>query len=264
MSKNIFTTSASLIVIILLLNLFAYSWQIKNGKSINISNTLTLNVITSKSDFLPFEPIPMTISLENNTPKSIIGNPTIKFERNYIEVLVTNETGEKREISQLSAELCKCELAKDKLIESGQKYTSQEVLFNFHQAFSEIGKYQIQFFLKNEKKEIYIKSKLIPINVIEPVGDNLIAYNAIKDDITQNSFFFNGFGDEEKYDYLSNSFPTTFYGSYSCYFVGLRYYYEGDYVKANQYLNRAFESHLTVFEADIIKLKKDVDAKLKE
>jgi hypothetical protein len=226
-------------------------------------SNLTLKATCSRLDYMPYEPILLYISLNNETSEGVTGNFSIKFDRSLIRVVVTDENHISKEISNLSPERSSGFISKS-IIKSGQKFESDEILFNLHTVASKFGKYKLQFFVRDVETEEEIKSEPFEINIIEPVGENKRAYKAVKSIVQKNQFFFAGvFSKTKQLEDIANNHQDTLYGDYAAYFVASRYYFDKDYYKAEMYLNRSMKNERIVFQNDMVNLRINIDSALK-
>lgn len=216
-------------------------------------SNLILRVALAKQDFLPFEPIPLTLSLSNETSVPVIGHSQLRFDRNHIKLLVTNENGETKEVSDLSPIRCKCEKSKDTQILPGQRFQERGVFYNFPKAFLTAGTYQLQAVFQDAKQQNEIKSEPVTIRITEPTGAEVEAYNFLKDKMEKNGFLFSGMAREEIFDDLATRFNGTLYSDYGAFIISGKYLAAGDYEKAESLLRRAAQRENFAFKEGVIK-----------
>jgi hypothetical protein len=274
LSKNLLTTiykdtKAKIIFIktaIILLNIVFFTYSSYSTKAFILDSdfsNLTLKATCSSLEYMHYEPILLNISLNNETSEDVMGGSSIKFDRSLIRLVVTDENHISKEISNLSPERSSGFISRS-IIKTGQKFESDEILFNLHTVASKFGKYKLQFFVRDIKTEEEIKSESIEINIIEPIGENKRAYKAVKNIVQKNQFFFAGvFSKTKQLEDVANNHQDTLYGDYAAYFVASRYYFDKDYYKAEMYLNRSMKNERIVFQKDMIKLKTNIDSALK-
>lgn len=216
-------------------------------------SNLTLRVSIAKQDFLPFEPVPLTLMLSNDTPFPVIGYSQLRFDGNHIELLVTNENGKAIKISDLSPVRCKCEKPRDVQIEAGQKFQERGVFYNFPKAFLISGTYEIQVIFYDADRQNEIKSEPITIRITEPTGAEVEAYNFLKIKMEKNGFLLSGLGNQEIYDELATRFSGTLYSDYGALIISGKYLAGGDYEKAESLLQRAAQRENFALKEEVIK-----------
>lgn len=226
--------------------------RIDEVSTVSFSN-LTLRLALAKQDFLPFEPIPLTLMLSNETSVPVIGHSEIGFDDNYIKLLVTNESGEAIKVSDLSPIRCKCGKPRDVQVLPGQKFQKSGFFYNFPKTFLTPGAYQLQAVFQDANKQREIKSEPVTIRITEPTGAEFDAYNFLKNKMEKNGFLFSGMGSEEIYNDLATRFIGTLYSDYGAFIISGKYIAAGDYEKAESLLRRAAQRENFAFKEGVIK-----------
>jgi hypothetical protein len=207
------------------------------GASGSDFSDLTLRVTSTKEEFVQLEPIPIVLSVSNETKEPIIGHSALSFASNFVKLLVTNDVGETYQISNLSP-LTSGTFAAPRAINPGEKLEVQEVLaFQLDKNFSRPGKYRLQAVLYDGKRQREIKSNAIEIQILAPEGASLEALKYIQK-LGAASYFFSGAGfpSREKaraaLEQFAVRYTTTAYADYAAYLLGELYFYDEDYQRA--------------------------------
>jgi hypothetical protein len=246
-------------LLVCVLGLIVLGQQRTNVTSTESFSKLSLRLAPSKQEFLPFEPIPLTIILKNDSSDYVTGHSQIGFKEKYLKLLVRNESGQEKELTSLSPVSCKCDKPRNKQISPGQSFQTNEIFFNLHNAFPMPGSYQIQAVFRDANWVNETKSKPITIKIIEPVGVDLEASNFLEKQMKGHSFVFAGLGREQVYNDLTMRFPGTLYADYATYFLGSKYLTKGEYERADPLLRQALQRKDLVFREEAIKQLKKVD-----
>ncbi|MBD0373033.1 MAG: hypothetical protein ICV60_19490 [Pyrinomonadaceae bacterium] len=82
-----------IVVLSLLSYNVAFSQQETAAQALSFSD-LTLKVEITKDEFAQLEPIPLTISLINQTSQAAVGHSALEFSNNFIKVFFSQGDGE--------------------------------------------------------------------------------------------------------------------------------------------------------------------------
>ena len=239
MKKKFFST-IGIIALCSLLVTIVVTGQQANQTTVTFRD-LTFKIIPVKDSFLPMEPIPLNISLSNNTASTILGNSDITFNSLYIELLVTNEQGTTVKIPNLETARYTREICENKPIPSGKSFTSRQIFYTLNTTFPQTGMYKIQGIFYDCNKEQQVRSELVTIRIVAPSNREQEVYEILKP-LNKRGFFFAGdlSADQDltKTEDIVTRFPETRYGDYAAYLLGRIYRARGDRVRAMQMFQR--------------------------
>jgi hypothetical protein len=245
-----------ILVTVLVIIIVGYGQTKEPEFSFGKFSELTLTTSTNKNEFMPMEPIGVTLAVKNETNNTIIGHHGLQFRFNYFEIYVEDEKGDTRKIQNTSSIRSKT-LIQDRKFESGQKIETSEVFYNLNDAFSEPGNYLVYFVFNDKTHENKVKSNLVAVNIIEPTGKNAEAYAYLKQTCTRNSFVFAGGQEPKFYTNFSSKFVGTVYSDFTDLlsvktFIALKQYDKAESVLEKMTPSREF---LFINEVDELKAK---------
>lgn len=245
MNKNYFVA----LYVVALLSLFIGLQKVvatQDPQQLEAITNLTLEVNTTKTEFLRLEPLPLIISLSNQTEQPITGHTSLMFSENRIKVFIGSIGNELREVQELSS---RTEFVKvsTKTFEPGEKYQSNQLLtLNLDKLFPTTGTYQIQTSLKASKGSDEIKSNILTVEITEPSAIDAQAMEFLKNS-GKASDFFSGRGvvgrsnAEGKLKEFVDKFSGTAYGDYAVLLLGEVYFAKQDYKNAFVQLDKLKE-----------------------
>lgn len=166
---------------------------------------LTLTLATPKKKYVELQPIPIVVTLKNDTNTTLVGHSALAFDSSYLKISVDAGDG-LQEIRQLS-------LAKGKVVASahelqpGEEVTITDRLnFNLNKVFPQPGTYKLQARLMSSDWKESVSSKPLEIEIVQPVGLDAQALEFIRN-YGAPAFFFTGaqvMKDHEKFRVLEN------------------------------------------------------------
>lgn len=218
----------------------------KSGKF----SDLTFTISTDKAEFLPMEPVRLSLTVSNNTTSVIKGHSTMQFRFKYVGIAVKNESGQTKQIPQLSALVSRISAPNMIPIQQNQQFQVSEVFYNLHDSYSELGNYTIQATLFDAQHKDFVLSNPVTIKIVKPDGINAEAYNFLKK-FQGVGLLLSGGMEFDVYTELSNKFPNTLYSDYSDYIIAKRYLFEKDYSKAEPILRHLSQSQTFIFKSEV-------------
>src|ERR1041384_26443 len=108
------------------INLASYGSQENRPEALPFSK-LTLEIQSPKEEFLPLEPIPINLKLENHTTKPALGHTALKFSQNYVELFAIGPNGFAKKID-IAKPVTKLVDVAPKIFEPGESHVSTDLL----------------------------------------------------------------------------------------------------------------------------------------
>jgi len=213
---------------------------------------LRLEIESTKSDFLPLEPIPLLFKLENATKDPVRGHTALEFSQNHIDLFIVGSEGSVKRID-LAKPVSKLVEVVEKPFQPGEIHRSKELLtVGMNDILSQSGQYQIQAVIHGANSSEQVKSNLLLVRVSDASGPNQRALNLIRSesalpdkfagyDLSQNQ---QALAILER---LSNQFSETPYSDYASFRVGEFYFYTKKYDKAKEYLDKLADKNDFIF-----------------
>ncbi len=205
---------------------------------------LGLSISTSKTTFVPLEPIPIKFSLRNETDKSISGHASLRFVSNFVEIFLRS-AGEPnvRKIDPLSRDRVRS-IGRNTLIPPGAVIEHTELMsIDLDKYFLNPGVYEMRASFKNRGSSEKIQSDWVTITITEPQGIDRAALEFLKTGPDLSNLY-SGNNTEEQKDYLESFLANYAESSYSPY-ISLRlagfYVWCGELDKAKPKLNKLKE-----------------------
>ena len=150
----------------------------QNPEEVRPFTDLTLE-ITTPSQSLPLQPIPIVIKQSNRTNQPVLGYKSIGFGGSPLYLYVKRSGGERIHIRHLTL-LKTFSSVKNVAIPPGTSSEAKEWLaLALNRYFPETGTYQLQAELANEDGTQFIKSNTVNIEIKQPIGLDLQAYTLI-------------------------------------------------------------------------------------
>lgn len=182
---------------------------------------LTLTISTGKQTFLPLEPIPLALSVKNNTAQPITAYIDLTFSGRHMKIFAQGPNTEETEIAQLSGLAGGSAGSGTRSFMPGDERKATELLaFNIERYFSVPGNYRIVAELCDNDSNC-TRSQPLSFMMTEPQGQDLQAYNFIKASPQAGSFLIGG-GDVPRLQQFVARFQTTAYNDYVWEMIGDR------------------------------------------
>jgi len=200
---------------------------------------LTLKMQSTKDRFVLLEPVPLILTLKNETAEPIEGHSAIEISQNYIKLFVKDAGNETRQIKEVSLNR-KLVGASVQMLEPGKEYQSKQILsLNLDELFPRPGTYRLHATLINNNGKKEIKSNTITIHVLEPEGIDQQAFEYIKEKGTPATFFSavnlpNSKNTPDVVEEFVYNYSGSVYGDYATFLLGEFYFGNKDYAKAQE------------------------------
>ena len=225
---------------------------------------LTLEIASPKQKFVQLEPIALILTLSNKTRFPVVARTSLDFAAGFLQLFAIRENGELIQIQNLSP-LAHVVVVRPGTIQSGQSYQTKELLtLDLDKVFPQPGTYQIQAVLRNGEGEQQVKSNLLTIQVLEPTGVDVQAFDYLKNR-TNPSYFFSGLEldqtQAQMVTFVSN-FRDSSYGEYAAFILGEFYFVRKDYTRAIEQLDDVTKKRDFVYGDRVLYYLVEANAKL--
>jgi len=203
---------------------------------------LTLTIATPKKKYVELQPIPIVVTLRNDTNTTLVGHSALAFNSGHLKLSVDAGDGP-QEIGQLSLAQGKV-LASVNEFKPGEEVTITDRLnFNLNKIFPRPGTYKVQASLTSSDWKENVLSKPVEIEIVQPVGLDAQALEFIRNyDVP--AFFFTGahvMNDHEKFRALEN-FVTLYgqsaYGDEASFLLGEVQFAKREYERARPHFEK--------------------------
>jgi hypothetical protein len=201
---------------------------------------LTLEISSTKHEFLPLEPIPLNLELSNRAKNPVSGHDSIDFSQNHVELFVAGPDGSMNKI-EIQKPLRKLVEATPKVYEPSAAHRSKQLItINPSDVLSQPGDYRIQAVIHGVNWYEEVKSNFLPVRIVEATGTDKQAFDYLRDEANISAFFAGfDFSKDQKalcmLDGLIRKFRDTVYAEYASFRLGEFYFYSKEYTKANEY-----------------------------
>lgn len=212
---------------------------------------LALSIAPSRTAFLPLEPIPVRLTLENKTDLPIMAHAGFDFGTSYVKVQVQVPIGTILEIKDLSL-LNKRMMLKNSELPPNAKFESTQLInYDLQRYFVEPGQYKIKATFLSLDGSQTVSSEWKNFTITQPAGVDLAAYDFLKRQ-KHISIFFSSFDEESVQEQRTfvDIFPESDYTNYVRYLLVDHYLLEGQNDKAKQELEKIIAIKDFVFGAE--------------
>ena len=162
------------------------------GRSASISGQFqdfTLTLATPKAQYLELQPIPLVITLKNETEAPLVGHNALEFGSGFLQLYVDRGDGP-QEISV--SPFTKTIFAPPREFKPGEEVQKLERLsFKLNKVFPQPGSYRLHVRLNSHDGKESVSSKAIEVQIVEPDGLDAHALKFIRD-YSDPAYFFTG------------------------------------------------------------------------
>src|SRR6185295_16234651 len=197
---------------------------------------LTLTLATPKKSYLELQPIPLVITLKNETNEPLEGHEVLEFGTGYLQLYVDRGNGPEQ-ISQLTV-LKKMIFADPREFKPGEEISTTERLnLKLNEVFPRPGTYRLQARLVAIGGKETVSSKPIKLEIVAPDGLDAHALQFIREH-DDPAYFFTGIEavkNPEKLQVLENFnaiYGQSGYGDDATFLMGQLQFARRDYEKA--------------------------------
>ena len=198
---------------------------------------LTFTMKTSKAKYVELEPIPIVLTLKNETNEPLPGHTVLEFTSGYVQVYVAREHGPQQIKLSLGKKLTKPQPRELKLGETAEVMDTLNLKLD--EVFPKPGTYQLQARLLSSDGKETISSKPVEVEIVQPEGMDAQALEYIRA-TDEPGYFFTGSGltvKPEKLQKLENFvaiFGETAYGNDATFLLGQVHTARREYAKARK------------------------------
>lgn len=176
---------------------------------------LTLEISLAKRDFVKMEPIPISIKVVNNKDYGVNGHFNMEFSHSKIKLFLGREKGKLNKVNQNVSFVIACGKGGNRLIKPKEEHTSLELLsVKLEKFFPETGNYYMQVQMVDFTGTQQIESNVVLVEIKEPLGEDLKAYNYIKSQAKPDFFFSSALTGVKEMEYFIENFQNTAYAPY--------------------------------------------------
>lgn len=203
---------------------------------------LTFEVTTPKKRYVQLQPVPLVLTLSNQTDRVLKGHSALAFYTNYVKVWTRAEGAEWRKIDQLSL-MRALIYVNPRDMSPGDKFTNTQVLnLQLEKIFPQPGKYELKALVMSSDAQT-VESQPTTIRIEAPEGADLEAYNFLHAN-TNPEYFYTGFGlvrnktAEQTLETFVAKFDETAYGNDARFLLGQLRFATRDYEAARLLFER--------------------------
>jgi hypothetical protein len=224
---------------------------------------LTLTVATPRTRYLEVEPIPIVVSLKNETEMSIVGHRALGFDSGYLRLDVTRN-GEPHEIGQLSLSQKLVEAQTHEFKPGDEVKRMERLNLKLNEVFPVPGTYELTARLSSGDGKETISSKPISVEIAKPIGLDAQALKFIRAN-DEPAFFFTGaqvINHPEKLQTLEHFvlvFGQSAYGDEASLLLGKAQFAKGENQKARAQFERLSKKSDFAFAGEASEYLKRVD-----
>lgn len=240
---------SSLKCVIVVFSLICILFALLKAQELSDFEQLTLEITTNVQEVLPIEPMPITITLSNNTEKPITGHNQIDPGTGFLKIYVA-KADKPFEHFHSSDRPSLTGIRGDDVLKPGYRTSFSGYFFYAHPAnldkekngqylFEEPGIYRIKATFEDMEGESKIESNVLTVEAKQPTGQDAAAYEFLKnlreeqdEDVYYGNFLLTTFGRnitprkqkvlDKKEEFLSR-FPKSRYARYVYYSLGENY-----------------------------------------
>ena len=150
----------------------------------------TLSLATPKTRYLELQPIPIVITLKNETEAPLVGHRVLEFGTAYLRLYVDRGDGP-HEVRPLSL-LIKDVIANSREFKPGEEVkTTERLNLKLNEVFPKPGTYQLHARLNSSEGKESVTSQPIEVEIVQPVGLDAQALEFIRNN-DEPAYFFTG------------------------------------------------------------------------
>ena len=212
----------------------------------------TLTIATPKSKYVELEPIPIILTLKNETDEPLVGHTVFIFGGGYVRLYLIHDDG-RHEVKPLTL-LRALIYPNPREFVPGQEASDTELLdVALNKLFPKPGTYQLQAKMMYRTGSVW--SKPIDVEVVEAEGDDAEALRFIRAS-KKPEYFFTGtdfVGNSENAERLKTFvavYGDTVYGDYATHMLAQLYHAKREYESARPLLEMLSKKRTYAFAED--------------
>ena len=228
----------------------------------------TLTVTTPQRSYLELQPIPVLISLKNETNRPLMGHSAFSFSTSYFHLFVLRDDGP-HDLGRLSTMIADI-FDSHREFRPGEEATKTECLnFRLSKAFPKPGKYQLTAQLRSLDGTPPASSQPFEVEIVAPQGLDAEALKFIRAN-SDPDYFFTGIQPGNSYRMLELSVVKNFlalyadsaYGNDAAFLLGTLQYAKRQYPEARATFLSLAKKPNYPFAGDVAKYLRYVDHEL--
>lgn len=177
-------------LVVVVLFIVGWNYAGRSTPSTGKFQDLTLTVATPRTRYVELEPIPIVVTLKNETEMSIVGHGALGFDSGYLRLYVTRNDGP-HEIGQLSISQKLVEAQTHEFKPGDEVKRMERLNIRLNEVFPVPGTYELTARLSSGDGKETISSKPILVEIAEPIGLDAQALEFIRAN-DEPAFFFTG------------------------------------------------------------------------
>jgi hypothetical protein len=247
---------AGLLLVLLVGTGLSVVHQTEFGQDVLPFSNLTFEIVSTKHEFLPLEPIPLILELNNRSKKPVSGHNALDFSQNHVELFVAGPDGSMNKIEIKNPVVKLVELT-PKVYGPGEAYRSKQLItVSPGDVLSQPGEYRIQAVIHGTNWYEEVKSNFLPVHIVEAKGADKQALDYLRGSANVSELFA-GFDLSEDQNALSrlegltNKFRDTVYAEYASFRLGEFYFFKKEYTKAKEYFDKVAKNANFIFAAKV-------------
>jgi len=240
------------------------------GRSASISGQFqdfTLTLETAKARYLELQPIPIVITLKNETDETLVGNNALEFGTGYLQLFVDRGDGP-QEVSV--SPFTKTVVAPPREFKPGEEVKKTERLnFRLNKLFPQPGTYRLHVRLMSSDGKESVSSKPIEVEIVEPDGLDAHALQFIREN-DDPAYFFTGLGAVRKPERLQvlENFVAVYgestYADEASFALGEVQFGKRDYQKARKFFEKLSKKSDYAFAKEASDYLKEIEREEKK
>ena len=216
--------------------------QQDNNQEPSAFSDLTLEIVSTKSEFVPLEPIPIILTLRNQSKKTVAWRHALT--PNHTELFVVSSGGSPKNIDfhKPIRELIEVSPYPKVLRPGDAEHVKPLITMGLNDVLSQPGDYRIEAVTHGADWNEEVRSKPVLVRIVNPQGINERVFQYIKS--ASSSDLFAGWDLSQNLDMLSilesvsNDFAESAYSDYASFRLGEFYFYKSEDARAKIYLDR--------------------------
>jgi hypothetical protein len=228
-----------------------------SGRSASISGQFqdfTLTLATPKAQYLELQPIPLVITLKNETEAPLVGHNALEFGSGFLQLYIDRGDGpEEIAVSPFTKTI----FAPPREFKPGEEVQKLERLsFKLNKVFPQPGTYRLHVRLNSHDGKESVSSKAIEVQIVEPDGLDAHALQFIRER-GDPAYFFTGaqaVKKAEKLQVLENFlavYGETTYADEVAFVLGEVQFAKRDYQKARKFFEKLSKKSDYAFAGEV-------------
>ena len=228
----------------------------------------TLTLATPQVRYVELQPIPLVITLKNETNETLMGHTVLDFSSGYLQVYVDRGAGPQK-IEELSVVQALVRTTSREFKPGEEVTTTESLNLKLDKIFSKHGTYKLQARLTSSDGKETISSKPIKVEIVQPEGMDAQALEFIRANDEPGYFFAGPLAMEkpEKLQVLENFvaiFGETAYGNDASFRLGQVHAAKHEYQKARKLFEKLSKKSDYAFAGEATEYLKQIEREEKK